>query len=160
MEPDIKTGSLVLVMEQSDYRTGDVITYTVPGGDDTVTHRIVEKKTDMTNSIFYRVKGDANDAPDKELVSKSNVVGEVLFSIPLLGYLVAFIKTLPGLILFIVIPATIIVYQELVNIKAEIQKLRRAKNHAIETAKKVEDIIVVEEKKLAKKFRTKGKRNV
>jgi signal peptidase len=150
MEPKIRTGSIVLDKKQVDYSVEDVITYRVANSKDTVTHRIIEIKK-VGEAIAYQTKGDANDAPDRELVPIDNVVGKVYLSIPFLGYFVAFLKTLPGLIIFIVIPATIIVYQELTNIKSEVQKLQQAKKAVVETVKKVEKEIITEEKKIVKK---------
>jgi hypothetical protein len=107
---------------------------------DLVTHRIVaiQKEGVVT---YYQVKGDANKAPDANLVPNSNVVGVVKRSIPKIGYLVSFIKSLPGIIIFIIIPATIIVYEELGNIKDEVIRLRNeAKTIQKATAKKVRKI--------------------
>lgn len=151
MEPEIHTGSVVFDRASADYGIGDIITFKVPNSKDTVTHRISEVRTDVENKIFYQVKGDANNTPDTDLVSKENVIGKVSFSIPYVGYLVAFIKTLPGLVIFIIIPATIIIYQELANVKTEIQRLRELKQTAIKTAKKVESEIIEEEKKVIAK---------
>lgn len=150
MEPAIHTGSIVLNINQTDYQTGDTITFKIKNSKDTVTHRITEVRTDANGDTFYVVKGDANDAPDSEYVSKDTVVGKVSFSIPLLGYLIAFIKTLPGLLIFIIIPATIIVYDEIKNIHTEFAKIRRAKQKVGKEVKKVEKFAKQEEKKLVK----------
>jgi len=54
-------------------------------------------------------------------------VGKVELSIPFVGYPIAFAKTLPGLIVLIIVPGTIIVYNELLNIKKEIIELLKKK---------------------------------
>lgn len=147
MEPKIHTGSVVIDHKADNYKVGDVITFKISGSANTATHRIVTVNNDGTG-VTYQVKGDANNSPDPDLVPAANIVGKVKFSIPLVGYLVAFIKTLPGLVIFIIIPATIVVYQELINIKTEIQGLKKAKKVVAAAAKKVEDEIAKEEKKL------------
>jgi len=151
MEPKIHTGSVVIVQSGTDYKVGDVITFKIPNSKDTVTHRIVVIKPDVKKNIFYQVKGDANKTPDPDLVASNMVVGKVSFSIPYLGYLVAFIKTLPGLVIFIIIPATIIIYQELTNIKTEAARIRTAKRKVVEEVEKIEGTIAEEEKKIVKK---------
>jgi len=139
MEPKIKTGSIVFdKAEKSGYKADDIITYKI-SVKDTVTHRVVDiiKQNDYN---YYKVKGDANDAPDQELVPDGNVIGKVLFSIPYLGYLVMFIKSLPGLIIFIVIPATIIIYEEMGKIKKELKKLQKEAKKLKKGAQKEEKI--------------------
>jgi signal peptidase len=122
MEPDIHTGSVVVDHISTDYKLKDVITFKISGSKDTVTHRIVKinQKTGVTS---YQVKGDANQTSDPDPVLKTNVVGSVLFSIPLLGFLIAFIRSVPGLIIFIAIPALIIISEEISNIKSEVKKI-------------------------------------
>jgi signal peptidase len=136
MEPKIKTGSVVFNQKQDKYQKNDVITFKVKDSKDTTTHRLHEIKIDNKKQTFYVTKGDANNAPDGELVLKANVVGKVQSSIPYLGYLVAFIKTLPGLIIFVVIPATIIIYEEIGKIKDEVRKIRKERKSYNESAKK------------------------
>jgi signal peptidase len=135
MEPKIKTGSVVFDTKKNDYKVNDVITFKVKDSKDTTTQRLHEVKIDHKKQTFYVTKGDANDAPDGELVLKANVVGKVQFSFPYLGYLVAFIKTLPGLIIFVVIPATIIIYEEISKIKDEIKKIQREKKKSAKKKK-------------------------
>jgi signal peptidase len=123
MEPKIHTGSVVIDHTATNYKLKNVITFKIANSRDTVTHRIVQINT-KDGVTSYRVKGDANSTPDPGPVLKSNVVGKVLFSIPELGYLIAFIRTLPGLIIFIAIPGIIIISDEIANIKDEVRKIR------------------------------------
>lgn len=138
MEPKIRTGSVVFDKKTSTYKVGDVVTFKIKDSKDTVTHRIVSEKIDANNGVFYTTKGDANNAPDSEPASKLNVVGKVAFSVPYMGYLAAFIRTLPGLIIFIIIPATIIVYEEMGKIKDEIKKIQEEKKKVAKKLKKEE----------------------
>lgn len=137
MKPAFRVGSMVVVRKQQDYKVGDIITFRVPDSKDTTTHRIFEVNSNESEKV-YKVKGDANPSPDSEPVLHSNTVGRVLFSIPLIGYLVAFTKTLPGLVIFIVIPATIIIYEEIGNIRDEIKKHRRKKGKRGERSQRQE----------------------
>mgnify|MGYP000238681671 CR=1 FL=1 len=117
MEPAIKKGSIVMVKKRSQYQKGEVITYQDKRDPRiTTTHRIV-----MVKEKEFITKGDANNAVDSP-VSAGQVLGKVVWSIPYLGYPVAFAKTQIGLILLVIIPATIIIYSEVLNIKNEIKR--------------------------------------
>jgi signal peptidase len=114
MEPAISTGSVVLVQKQSEYGPNDVITFR--DGGQLVTHRVVEKKVVNWQSQ-YATKGDANDAPDKEVVTYSDIAGKVSFSVPFLGYFFSFLQTPLGVTLFVVIPGTILLYEHVKRIR-------------------------------------------
>lgn len=123
MEPTIHTGSVVIIKPESSYKVGDVITF----GKNTktevpTTHRIAEMKI-VSGEAVYKTKGDANNAEDSTETPQKDVIGKVLFSIPYLGYIVDFVKKPMGLMLVIVIPAIIIVYDELRKIATELKKL-------------------------------------
>lgn len=128
MEPAIKRGSLVIVQPSKQYQKDEIITFkSHPDADIKnpgllITHRIVDVKDDR-GGVFFTTKGDANKSPDMETRPVGSVLGKVSFVIPYLGYPVGFAKTQTGFILLIVVPATIIVYSELLNIKKEIQKI-------------------------------------
>ena len=121
MEPTIPTGALVTIKPASAYSTGDIITFhsqNLQSSKDLVTHRIYAiKKINGTDAFI--TKGDANKAPDSESISKTNIVGKYVFSVALIGYLLGYVKTLPGLVIIIIIPATIIIYEEMNKIKRE-----------------------------------------
>ncbi len=123
MAPAIKTGSVVTVKPSNSYKVGDVITFRdAAAPKKTTTHRIFEVRT-VKDQSTYVTKGDANDAPDSGEVSKYQILGKVIFAIPLLGYTVSFAKTMYGLILLIIVPAILIIYNELINIKKEAVRL-------------------------------------
>ena len=122
MEPAIKTGSVVFVKPEQSYEIGDVITYQARGNpNNSFTHRVVDvQKDEDIGKVAYVTKGDANEDPDTTPVVSSRVLGRVFFKIPLLGYLVSFAKTQLGFTLLVVIPATVIIYSEVQNIRKEI----------------------------------------
>jgi len=55
-----------------------------------------------------------------DLVSLAKVQGKVIFTIPKLGYLVNFSKSKWGIILMIVVPAGLIILDELLKIGQEV----------------------------------------
>ncbi len=127
MEPAIKMGSVVFVKSQDNYQKGGIITFKNSNNPkETTTHRIIDIKKE-NNLIQYQTRGDANNAPDSQWADNSLVVGKVKFAIPYIGYPIGFARTLPGLIILIIIPATIIIYDEILNIRKEIKKRRRTK---------------------------------
>ncbi|MBU1931768.1 signal peptidase I [Patescibacteria group bacterium] len=155
MEPTVKTGSVVVVGPQDTYQKDDIITFfanpnevNLKNPKSTVTHRIIETE-DKDGQVVFKTKGNANEDPDREAVSAKQVLGRVKFSIPYLGYGVAFAKTQTGFIALIVIPGTLIIYSELMNIKKEIQRLllewkekrqkKKSKTKKEKPAKKIAD---------------------
>lgn len=125
MTPVLNKGDLIVVKEFKDYQKGDVITFTSPKPVrkfDTVTHRIIsiEKKA---RQIFYITKGDANNTKDSWKINKINVHGKYFFKVFLVGTIVSFAKTPFGLVFLIIIPAAMIIYSEMLNIKKEISRL-------------------------------------
>ncbi|MDP1833930.1 MAG: signal peptidase I [Candidatus Moranbacteria bacterium] len=127
MEPAIHTGSLIFVKSQESYSVDDIVTRATKGSRATVTHRIISKKTEGSKVIF-ETKGDANEDPDRESVSQDTIIGKKFFQIPYIGYPVGYARTMPGFILLIIIPAVIIVYEEIRKIKEEIVNIWKKKN--------------------------------
>jgi len=120
MEPAIPLGSVVMVRSADEYRVGDVVTVRAERDPkETVTHRVVSVEREDPGTVRYELKGDANEEADPELVGEGRVIGRVVGSLPYLGYPIAFAKTQAGFVTLIVVPATIIVYSEVVNIKNE-----------------------------------------
>ena len=121
MEPAIKTGSVVVVKPQKDYKPQDVITFKGAGKDTTVTHRIVDVEV-ISGQAQYITQGDANNAEDTSKVSENKVMGKVLTSIPFAGYILAFAKEPLGFILLVIVPCAIIIFEEVRKIIIEIKK--------------------------------------
>jgi signal peptidase len=125
MEPAIKMGSIVMVKPVDDYRIGDVISF----GEVTrikapTTHRIYDIKVAEGQPV-YITKGDANNAPDQREIPKSEVIGKVLISLPYLGYAVDFAKKPIGFALIILVPAAIIIGDEIKKIIGELGKKKK-----------------------------------
>lgn len=97
MSPAINVGSLCFVHSQDDYRLNDVITFNIE--DTYVTHRIACDNGDDT----YVTKGDANSSVDSFVLSKENIKGKVVLSLPWLGYVIAMLSTVAGKIAMLVV---------------------------------------------------------
>jgi len=123
MSSAIQMGSVVVVREDREYKKDEIITFINPDTpESSVTHRVFEVKED-DGRIFFVTKGDANEEPDANEVESGWVLGKVIWTIPFLGYPVSFAKTLPGLILLVILPAVLIVGGELMGIKKEVMKM-------------------------------------
>lgn len=123
MAPSIHVGDAVVVKPAEDYQVGDVVTFSdIKDSKTKITHRIYAVEVE-NGSLRYVTKGDANDIEDLPRVLPSRILGKVLFRIPLFGYLLAFARTQTGFILLIVMPATILIYGEIMNIKKEFGKM-------------------------------------
>ncbi len=127
MEPAIKVGSVVVIKPQSEYGTGDVVTF---GGrrqnEIPTTHRIVSSRV-SNGQILFSTKGDANESIDPAEIRQTDIVGKVLFSIPFVGYVVDFARKPLGIVLIIVIPALLIIYDEINKIVKEIKRIKKEK---------------------------------
>lgn len=122
MAPAIKMGSVVVVKPVEEYKIGDIITFGPYSKTKApTTHRIYDIKVVGGNPV-YITKGDANNAPDSREITKSDILGKVIFSLPYLGYFVAFTKKPAGFTLIIIVPAVIIIGEEIKKIYEEIKK--------------------------------------
>jgi signal peptidase len=123
MEPQIKTGSVVMTKPASNYNVGDIITFGPYSKTKApTTHRITEVKGDV-----YITKGDANNAPDARQISQKDIIGKVMFDVPYLGYVVSFVRKPLGFLLILIIPALVIVFDEIKKIIGEVKKIKKAK---------------------------------
>lgn len=122
MEPAIKTGSVVFVSPQKEYNINDIITFAGRGDkENSITHRIIETE-DTDGKKNFVTKGDANNAEDENRVRADKVIGKVLFSIPYAGYAVAAAREPLGFTLLIIVPAGLIILEEIGKIRKELKK--------------------------------------
>jgi signal peptidase len=127
MEPAIKTGSIIIVKPSDNYKIGDTITFGKTTKTETpTTHRIFEIVVEKGEPI-YITKGDANQAPDTKEVLNKDIIGKVLFDAPYIGYVVDAAKKPIGFVVIIIVPAVIIISDELRKIWREVKKLKNKK---------------------------------
>jgi len=115
MEPAIPVGSIVIVkrVNAEDVKVGDVIVFET--GESTTMHRVVEKVVE-DGAFHFKTQGDANEVPDPWIVKPEDVCGALLLTIPYYGYLLIFAGTPIGFALFILVPAIILIANEVRNI--------------------------------------------
>ncbi len=97
MEPTLSANDLIFVVRSSEYKISDVVVYSTAGTP--VVHRVID--IDEENGIIV-TQGDANNTADAP-VSLSKVKGKVVFSIPGIGIIPRFVRTVPGMIMTLVV---------------------------------------------------------
>lgn len=127
MKPTLKVGDLIVTKNQNSYAIGDVVTF--DGGSDQgkriiITHRIVGEE-DIQNMKFYTTKGDFNSVADINKISRDSIIGVYVFKVPLIGHVISFARTVFGFIILLVIPSTLIIYEEAKKINGEWKRKKK-----------------------------------
>jgi signal peptidase len=131
MEPAIHTGSVVVISPASSYKVGDVVTFGKISKNSTpTTHRIT-----AINGGKITTKGDANNVADSNTILPSDIAGKVRLAIPYAGYLVNSARKPVGFAILILIPAVIIIYEELKSVWREAANLRKHRQEQAEQEK-------------------------
>lgn len=101
MEPTIHKGSLVLVQPTapSEVKIGDVITFHYYG--QTTTHRVTGI-TQTPQGAAFTTKGDANTVADPEAKTFPGQVGIVRATVPVAGYVTAYVQAYWRLVLSVI----------------------------------------------------------
>jgi signal peptidase len=123
----IGRGSIVYAraVPVADLRVGDVITYTPPGAERRVTHRIVWAGRGASGARAFRTRGDANPAADPwrfELAGRTQA--RVVAHVPWVGYLVAALSLRWVRVLVIGVPAALIAVAVLAGMRAPAEEAR------------------------------------
>lgn len=82
---------------------GDIVTYRHPGETIPTTHRVTDVEQDAGARIFT-TKGDANPVEDRRPARVSDEIHVVERVVPYAGWLIQFVRSLPGTVLFLLIP--------------------------------------------------------
>ena len=95
MQNELPKGSLLLVqqVEPEELEVGDNITF-IRTWKTIITHKIVNTYENYRSSGVrgFQTRGTNNQSVDAEIVSEDNVIGKVIFSIPILGAVLDFIS--------------------------------------------------------------------
>ena len=113
MEPTLKVNDLVIVTEQDSYEVGDIVVY--QSMNDLIIHRIVS--IDDTEVV---TKGDANNISD-DPIEQDQIKGKFVFRIPIIGFLIRMIKTVPGTMIVLAL-AVFLMYRSRRKERAESDK--------------------------------------
>jgi signal peptidase I len=133
MEPTIHRGSLVFdeIVNVSDLRKGDVITYVPPGNVEPVTHRLVSRKNGTKGGPVLRTKGDNNAVADPRNVQLNKPrQARYAFSVPYLGWLFIALGNAKARFILLAIPALLIALSMLAGLWREGGRLAAAREAA------------------------------
>ncbi len=124
MEPAIETGAVVFVygVKPENIRENDVITFQ-SDEDEVTTHRVIGVEGSGEN-LRFETKGDNNEDPDPGFVEADELVGEVMFSVPYLGYVIVWAGGLNAFLLLVLIPAALIILDEIWKIGQEMKGMK------------------------------------
>jgi signal peptidase len=134
MEPGIKTGSIIGVVpvspsQQGTFKSGDVITFkSAEDPNILITHRVVSIKG-IGSSLEYITKGDNNDSEDPKPIPSGNVVAKyVNFTIPYLGFFLAWVKTKIGIAVVMIVPGAFLIISSIVSLFRSIMRMEESKD--------------------------------
>lgn len=108
MVPSIAVGALAVAVPQdpATLQVGDIVTVKLAGGT-ILTHRI-DSVVQQDDRRMFRLRGDANPAPDPALVTQDQLRGRVVVTVPLLGFLLALMSMPIGVLSLLSIGATLL----------------------------------------------------
>ena len=130
MEPEFSAGDLIVVTEADEYVERDIIVFQT--NKKAVVHRIVGFEGDMVIT-----QGDANNVAD-EPIEKSAIKGKVRFSLPLLGYIVLFLKRPLGTLMVCAAAAALFIYPTIMEKRERQAKLAEIRQQIEEIKKQSE----------------------
>ena len=129
MEPQYPVGAMVYVrpVDYQSLKVGDVVSFIADEENTVVTHRIVEIEVDEKDASVWRfkTKGDANNAPDANLVHYKNVLGTPMITIPFIGRLAYNIQQPPGIYIALVVGTLLLAWTFLPGTLEERRKTAR-----------------------------------
>lgn len=124
MRPMLKPGDMIIVKKiyPKEVEVGDVITFMV---DDTlVTHRVIDV-LEYYGQPAFRTKGDANSVEDRRLILSDQLVGLLVFTIPKLGYVLAFIRSPIGILIFLILPTAATLFLEVKDLLSQVGRNKK-----------------------------------
>ncbi|MBU4077170.1 MAG: signal peptidase I [Euryarchaeota archaeon] len=132
MVPVMQVGDVIVVREinPEDVKVRDIIAFKDPGGkpNTLVTHRV--KDIFRGESLSFQTKGDAVEDQDSFIVTAEDVVGGTVFVIPYIGYYIKSSKKPFAFLIFTIIPAIILIADELKKITRTPASSHRAEREA------------------------------
>lgn len=137
MVPEIMPMDVVITKRRDakDLEVGDIITFLSSDSRLSgviVTHRIKEIFYDSTTGKYtFQTKGDANNTADFTLAEDYNIIGEVIFKIPKVGYIQEILASKGGLIIFIFIPCLAVLSYDVVKLIKKMGKKNKKRETTV-----------------------------
>lgn len=133
MKPSFPPGTLVVVkpIDTEDIAIGTVVTYQLNSGKPTVvTHRVVGMVRSPDGALRFRTQGDANDAPDRELVRPVQIKGAFWYDVPSLGYVNKYITGKERKLTMIIVVSGLLLYSAYMFSGSLRDRLRTPRRHS------------------------------
>ena len=124
MEPTIKNKDVILIIKSKEYKVDDIVTYKSNSEFNNkiiTTHRITDI-IDENNSTYYQTKGDNNDKEDLNLITKNDIYGKVILTIPRLGNINNFIANCWIYLIIILFLTSYLIYELTKKVRNKIIK--------------------------------------
>jgi len=106
MRPVLEPGDIIIIKDNTNIVEGDIITF--KSNNLIITHRVVNM-TSGEDGLLYSTKGDNNNVEDKILIKQENILGEYLFRIPYLGYIMEFFRSRLGIMIIVSIIGLLVI---------------------------------------------------
>lgn len=119
MKPTLSKGDLIITnnnINVNDLKVNDIISfYSYEKGVNIIkTHRIVNI-TNENNVLLFETKGDNNDVNDNVFITDIDIIGKLVYRVPLLGNIIDFFKNKWVFFFIILIPLAILFIYQLIN---------------------------------------------
>lgn len=117
MVPVLDRGDLLFLQGRTDgqINVGDIIVFqdTEWATNGPIVHRVIEIR-DTEGTLEYITQGDANGHPDPYERTIDEIIGVVVWRIPVIGHLSLFLKTQEGIVFMVLLFIVILVVPEFV----------------------------------------------
>jgi signal peptidase len=100
MEPTLKNGDLVVALERSSYRVGDVVAYRIPEGEEGAGALVIHRITGGSAHAGYVLQGDNRTGEDIWRPQPPDIAGDMRVRLPRVGLFLTFVRTPLGMALF------------------------------------------------------------
>ena len=142
---DFEAGDLILLknVDPKTLKDGDIIAYKSTNSHndgEIVTHKIRSLTEDVDGNKGFITYGTSTNVDDEKVVLHKQVLGKYQFSIPMVGTFFAFIKTVPGYLICILLPFLLLIGTQVANcIKLFKQHKDEQKEEILAKEKELED---------------------
>jgi signal peptidase I len=118
MTPTIDTGDLVITrtITPTQAHIGDIVMFKDPEGSGRLISHRVRAVRERDGRSYFVTRGDANTGFEHWNVPDSGTIGEIVYRVPKLGFLLGRIGSTPGRIGLVVIPALLLLWLGLLRI--------------------------------------------
>ena len=126
---DFAAGDLIFVKKVSfgEIKVGDIISYTSTSKinyGETVTHKIRSIVYDEAGNAGFITYWTTSGVDDEGIVTYPYIIGKYQFKIPKIGYALQFLKTIPGYVIFVMVPFFILIILQVIDVFSGIKLYR------------------------------------